>query len=53
MYLCTILAIGKYTIDTANSQLYVNIPREDSVLSLLISHFDLNFEELPAEAGNR
>ena len=30
--------------NTPNSQIYINIPREDSVISLLISYFDLNFE---------
>ena len=32
------------TINTPNSQIYINIPREDSVISLLNSHLDLNFE---------
>ena len=32
------------TINTPNSQIYINIPREDSVTSLLNSHLDLNFE---------
>ena len=29
------------TINTANSQIYVNIPREDSVISLLNSYLEL------------
>ena len=32
------------TINTPNSQIYINIPREDSVISLLNSYVDLNFE---------
>ena len=32
------------TINTPNSQIYINIHREDSVISLLNSYLDLNFE---------
>ena len=32
------------TINTFISQIYINIPREDSVLSLLNSYIDLSFE---------
>ena len=32
------------TINTPNSQIYINIPREDSVISLLNSYLHLNFE---------
>ena len=32
------------TINTANSQIYINIPREDSLISLLNSYIDLNFD---------
>ena len=32
------------TINTHNSQIYINIPREDSVISLSKSYLDLNFE---------
>ena len=32
------------TINTPNSQIYINIPRKDSVISLLNSYLDLNFE---------
>ena len=32
------------TINTPNSQIYINIPREDSVISFLNSYLDLNFE---------
>ena len=35
------------TINTANSQIYINIPREDSLISLLKSYLDLNFDVLP------
>ena len=32
------------TINTPNSQICINIPREDSVISLLNSYLDSNFE---------
>ena len=32
------------TINTPNSQIYINTPGEDSVISLLNSYLDLNFE---------
>ena len=32
------------TINTPNSQIYLNIPREDSDISLLNSNLDLNLE---------
>ena len=32
------------TINTSNSQIVINIPREDSVVPLLYSYLDLNFE---------
>ena len=32
------------TIKTPNSQIYINIPREDSVISLLNSYLDIGFE---------
>ena len=32
------------TINTPNSEIYINIPREDSVISSLNSYLDLNFE---------
>ena len=40
------------TINTANSQVYINIPREDSVISLLNSYLELNFDVLHATAPN-
>ena len=43
----------KSTINTANSQIYINIPREDSVISLLNSYLDLNFDVLHAATNNR
>ena len=43
----------KSTINTANSQIYINIPREDSVVSLLNSYLDLNFDVLHAATNNR
>ena len=41
------------TINTANSQVYINIPREDSVISLLNSHLELNFDVLRDDNSNR
>ena len=41
------------TINTANSQIYIIIPREDSVVSLLNSYLDLNFDVLHAATNNR
>ena len=41
------------TINTANSQIYINIPREDSVLSLLNSYLELNFDVLQAATNKR
>ena len=40
------------TINIANSQLYINIPREGSVISLLNSHLELNFDVLQAASNN-
>ena len=40
------------TINTADSQIYINIPRENSVISLLKSYLDLNFDVLHAATGN-
>ena len=41
------------TINTANSQIYINIPREDSVISLLNSYLELNLEVLQVDNSNR
>ena len=41
------------TINTANSQTYINIPREDSVISLLNSYLELNFHVIHAVNNNR
>ena len=41
------------TINTANSQIYINLPREDSVISLLNSYLELNFDVLHAGNSNR
>ena len=41
------------TINTANSQVYINIPREDSVISMLNSYLELNFDVLHAATNNR
>ena len=41
------------TINTPNSRILINIPREDSVISLLSSYIELNFDVLHAASGNR
>ena len=41
------------TINTPISQVYINIPREYSVISLLNSYLELNFDVLHAAANNR
>ena len=41
------------TINTANSQIYINIPREDSLISLLKSYLDLNFDLHNAATNNK
>ena len=41
------------TINTPNSQIYINIPRENSVISLLNSYIELNFDVLKAATSNR
>ena len=41
------------TINTANSQVYIIIPREDSVISLLNSYLELNFDVLHAATNSR
>ena len=41
------------TINTPNSQIYINIPREDSVISLLNSYLDLNFEVIKKDDNSR
>ena len=41
------------TINTANNQLFIIIPREDSVISLLNSYLELIFDVLQAATYNR
>ena len=41
------------TINTTISQVYINIPREDSVISLLKSYIELDFDVLHAGTNNR
>ena len=45
------------TINTPNSQIYISTPREDlispSLISLLNSYLELNFDVLQATTGNR
>ena len=43
----------KSTINTPNSQVYVFIPRENSVISLLNSYLELNFDVLHSATNNR
>ena len=40
------------SINTPNSQIYINIPRENAVISLLNSYLELNFDVLRAATGN-
>ena len=41
------------TINTANSQKFIKILRDDSVITLLKSNIELNFDVLHAAIGNR
>ena len=41
------------TINTTNSQVYINTPREDSFISLLNSYLELDFDVLHAGTKNR
>ena len=41
------------TIKTPNSQTYINITREDSVISLLFSYHELNFEFIKKADNSR
>ena len=41
------------TINTPNSQIYINIPREDSATFLLNSYLDLNFEVIKKADNSR
>ena len=41
------------TINTANYQININIPKEDSVISLLNTYLDLNFDVLHPATNNR
>ena len=41
------------TINTPNAQIYINIPKEGSVISLLNSYIELNFDVLKAATSNR
>ena len=41
------------TINTVNSQIYINITREDSVISLLNGYLDLNFEVIKKADDSR
>ena len=41
------------TINTVNSQIFINIPREDSVISLLNSYLGLNVDVVHAVTNNR
>ena len=41
------------TLNTPNSQIFINLPREDSVISLLDSYLDLNFEVIKKTDNSR
>ena len=41
------------TINTPNSQIHINIPRKDSVIPLLNSYLDLNFEVIKKTDNSR
>ena len=41
------------TKNTPNSQIYINIPREDSVISFLNSYLDLSFEVIKKDDNSR
>ena len=41
------------TMNTPKSQMYISIPREDSVISLLTSYIDLNFEIIKKADNSR
>ena len=41
------------TINTPNSQIYINVPREDSVISLLNGYLDLSFEVIKKDDNSR
>ena len=41
------------TINTPNKQIFINIPREDCVISLLNSYLDLNFEVIKKDDNSR
>ena len=41
------------TLNTPNSQIYIKIRREDSVISLLNSYLELTFDVLQATTGKR
>ena len=41
------------TINTANSQIYINVPREDSVVYLLNIYLETNFDVLHVATNNR
>ena len=41
------------TINTPNSQIFINIPREDSVISLLNCYIEINFDVSKATTSNR
>ena len=43
----------KSTINTPNSQIFIYIPREDSVISLLNSYLDLSFEVIKRAVNSR
>ena len=43
----------KNTINTATSQIYIKVPRKDSLISLLKTYLDLNFDVIHTATNNR
>ena len=41
------------TINTPNSQIYINILRKDSVISLLNSYIEINFDVIKTATSNK
>ena len=46
------LHLEESTVNTANSQIYTNLPRGYSVISLLNSYLDINFDVLHTATNN-
>ena len=53
MWFSTTVTIRNIYKNTANSQIYINIPREDSYISLLNGYLELNFEVIKKNDNSR